>query len=34
MIKDCQEGETTRAQHACLMRAKELSAVKDCVPQQ
>ena len=34
MIKECQDGETTRAQYKCLMAAKQLNAVKDCVPQQ
>ncbi len=33
MIKDCQEGETTRAQYDCMMRAAELSQIPDCVPQ-
>ena len=32
MIKDCQEGETTRAQYECLMRATTLNDIPDCVP--
>jgi hypothetical protein len=32
MIKDCQDGETTRAQYDCLMRASELAQIPDCVP--
>jgi hypothetical protein len=34
MIKDCQDGETTRTQFNCLMAASALPQVKDCVPQQ
>ena len=34
MIQDCQDGETTRLQYTCLMRAGALAQVKDCVPQE
>ncbi len=33
LIKECQEGETTRAQYNCLIRVEQLNGVKDCVPQ-
>jgi hypothetical protein len=33
VIKECQNGDTTRAQYECMMKAERLEQVKSCVPQ-